>query len=56
MDYTISSSSIPFCMFSKGQMVKAFDTVVFTEELGKIHGPINTPFGAHLILIEDRSE
>jgi peptidyl-prolyl cis-trans isomerase C len=37
-------------------MVKAFDTVVFTEEVGKIHGPVSTPFGAHLILIEERSE
>ena len=32
--------------FKQGQMVPAFDKVVFNEELGVIHGPIKTPFGA----------
>jgi peptidyl-prolyl cis-trans isomerase C len=35
-------------------MVPAFDKVVFNEEIGKVHGPIATPFGYHLILISDR--
>lgn len=35
--------------FSKGQMVKAFDDVVFKKELLKVHGPIKTKFGYHLI-------
>lgn len=42
--------------FKQGQMVPAFDKVVFSEEIGVIHGPVQTPFGAHLILIEDRSD
>mmetsp|Transcript_12559 Transcript_12559/g.20895 ORF Transcript_12559/g.20895 Transcript_12559/m.20895 type:complete len:175 (-) Transcript_12559:752-1276(-) len=42
--------------FKQGQMVPAFDKVVFSEEIGKIHGPVKTPFGAHLILIEAREE
>lgn len=42
--------------FREGQMVPAFDKVVFTEEIGLIHGPIQTPFGAHLIYIAERSE
>jgi len=42
--------------FSQGQMVPSFDKVVFNEEIGKIHGPIKTPFGAHLILIDSRSD
>ena len=40
--------------FKQGQMVPAFDKVVFSDEVGVVHGPIATPFGYHLILIEDR--
>ncbi len=35
--------------FKKGQMVKAFDDVVFKKELLKVHGPVKTKFGFHLI-------
>ena len=42
--------------FTPGQMVKEFDTVVFNEEVGKIHGPVQTQFGYHLILITSRSD
>ncbi|WP_394175486.1 peptidylprolyl isomerase [Thalassotalea litorea] len=35
--------------FRKGQMVKAFDDVVFKKEVLKIHGPVRTQFGFHLI-------
>jgi len=41
--------------FGPGQMVREFDTVVFTGELDKIHGPIKTEFGYHLIKIITRS-
>lgn len=41
--------------FRPGMMVEAFDKVCFTEEVGKVHGPIQTQFGYHLILITDRS-
>lgn len=42
--------------FKQGQMVPAFDKVVFeTGEVGKIAGPVTTPFGYHLILIDERS-
>lgn len=37
--------------FSKGEMVKEFDNVVFKEELHRVHGPIKTEFGFHLIEI-----
>ncbi len=37
--------------FSKGEMVKEFDTVVFKEDLHRVHGPIKTEFGFHLIEI-----
>ncbi|WOG29954.1 peptidylprolyl isomerase [Endozoicomonas sp. 8E] len=35
--------------FRQGQMVKAFDQVVFRKEVLKIHGPVKTQFGFHLI-------
>ena len=35
--------------FDKGQMVKAFDDVVFKKALLEVHGPIKTKFGFHLI-------
>jgi peptidyl-prolyl cis-trans isomerase C len=40
--------------FSPGQMVREFDEVVFSEEVGKVHGPIKTQFGYHLIKITSR--
>ena len=42
--------------FSTGQMVKEFDQVVFGEKIGKVHGPVQTQFGFHLIEITSRSE
>ncbi|MGB3725626.1 MAG: peptidylprolyl isomerase PpiC [Glaciecola sp.] len=35
--------------FRKGQMVKAFDDVVFKKDILTIHGPVKTKFGYHLI-------
>jgi peptidyl-prolyl cis-trans isomerase C len=42
--------------FSPGQMVKEFDTVVFSGEVGKVLGPVQTQFGYHLIEVTQRSE
>ena len=42
--------------FSPGEMVKEFDDVVFSAELGKVHGPVKTQFGYHLIEITNRDE
>jgi peptidyl-prolyl cis-trans isomerase C len=41
--------------FSPGMMVKEFDTVVFSADMGKVHGPVQTQFGYHLIEITKRS-
>ena len=41
--------------FSPGQMVKEFNDVVFNEDVGKVHGPVQTQFGYHLIEITNRS-
>jgi len=41
--------------FSPGQMVEEFDTVVFNEAVGEVHGPVKTQFGYHLIEITSRT-
>lgn len=35
--------------FKPGQMVKAFDNVVFKKPILEVHGPVKTQFGYHLI-------
>jgi peptidyl-prolyl cis-trans isomerase C len=42
--------------FGPGQMVPEFDKVVFSEEIGKCLGPVQTDFGFHLIEITSRAE
>ena len=42
--------------FSRGQMVKEFDEVVFNGELNTVHGPVKTQFGYHLLEVTKRSE
>jgi len=42
--------------FGPGQMVKEFDEVVFQKEVGKVHGPVQTQFGFHLVEITQRTE
>jgi peptidyl-prolyl cis-trans isomerase C len=41
--------------FGPGQMVKEFDTVVFNEAVGEVHGPVKTQFGYHLLEVTSRS-
>jgi peptidyl-prolyl cis-trans isomerase C len=41
--------------FSPDQMVEEFDTVVFNESVGEVHGPVKTQFGYHLIEITNRT-
>ena len=40
--------------FVPGQMVKEFDEVVFTGDVGKVLGPVQTQFGYHLIEVTRR--
>ena len=42
--------------FKPGMMVREFDEVCFEKEVGVVHGPIKTQFGAHLIYITRRYE
>ena len=41
--------------FGQGQMVPEFDKVVFNEEVGVVHGPVETQFGFHLVEITSRA-
>jgi len=40
--------------FGPGEMVPEFDQVAFKEQVGVIHGPVETQFGSHLILVTNR--
>ena len=42
--------------FSPGQMVREFDEVVFSGEIGKVLGPVQTQFGYHLIEVTSRED
>ncbi len=42
--------------FSPGHMVPEFDRVVFREEVGKVHGPVKTQLGYHLLEITSRAD
>lgn len=42
--------------FGPGQMVKEFDEVVFSGDVGVVHGPVKTQFGYHLLEITNRED
>lgn len=42
--------------FQPGMMVAEFDKVVFNDDVGVVHGPVETQFGFHLIEITDRQD
>jgi len=42
--------------FGKGQMVKEFEDVVFTADVGVVQGPVRTQFGYHLIEVTARDD
>lgn len=42
--------------FGAGRMVPQFDDVAFGGEINKLHGPVRTQFGYHLIEVLSRGE
>ena len=42
--------------FGPGMMVPEFDTVVFNDAVGEVHGPVKTQFGYHLLEITSRND
>jgi peptidyl-prolyl cis-trans isomerase C len=41
--------------FGRGEMVREFDTVVFSAPLNTVQGPVKTQFGYHLIEVTQRT-
>lgn len=42
--------------FGPGQMVREFDEVVFSADLNKVQGPVQTQFGYHLLEVTSRKD
>ena len=42
--------------FEKGQMVKEFEVVAFSLDVGEVSNPVRTEFGYHLILVTDKKD
>jgi peptidyl-prolyl cis-trans isomerase C len=42
--------------FGPGQMVKEFDSVVFSAALNEVQGPVQTQFGYHLLEVTSRTD
>ncbi|MEM7282447.1 MAG: peptidylprolyl isomerase [Pseudomonadota bacterium] len=42
--------------FGPGAMVQEFDQVVFNDEVGVVHGPVQTQFGYHLLEVTSRTD
>jgi peptidyl-prolyl cis-trans isomerase C len=42
--------------FGPGMMVPEFDQVVFNDEIGVVHGPVQTQFGFHLLEVTSRTD
>jgi peptidyl-prolyl cis-trans isomerase D len=42
--------------FPRGQMVKSFEEVAFTLPVGQLSELVRTPFGYHILRVEDRTE
>lgn len=42
--------------FKPGMMVREIDRICFEKEVNVVHGPVETQFGSHLILVTRRYE
>ncbi len=42
--------------FGPGMMVKEFDEVVFSADVGSVEGPVKTQFGYHLLEVTSRTD
>ena len=53
-DQTTASLGGDLGVFATGFMVAQFDSAVFTAPLGQVVGPIKTPFGYHVLEVQER--
>ncbi len=42
--------------FGPGMMVREFDEVVFSADVGSVEGPVKTQFGYHLLEVTGRTD
>jgi peptidyl-prolyl cis-trans isomerase C len=42
--------------FGPGMMVREFDEVVFSADVGSVEGPVKTQFGYHLLEVTSRTD
>ena len=42
--------------FGPGMMVREFDEVVFSADIGTVQGPVKTQFGYHLLEVTSRTD
>jgi peptidyl-prolyl cis-trans isomerase C len=42
--------------FGPGMMVREFDEVVFSADVGTVQGPVKTQFGFHLLEVTSRTD
>ncbi len=52
-DPSVSENNGDLGWFSEGMMIPEFETAVFQAEIGQIIGPVETPFGFHIIYKKD---
>lgn len=42
--------------FGRGQMVPSFEEAAFSAEIGKVIGPVETNYGYHLLIVDEKKE
>ena len=55
-DYATAKNGGDTGLFHRGQMAPSFETVAFALQPGEISDPVETPFGVHIIRLEERKE
>lgn len=55
-DYATARSGGDTGLFHRGQMAPAFEEVAFSLAPGEISEPVETPFGVHILKLEERRE
>ena len=55
-DYATKRSGGDTGLFKRGEMAPAFEAAAFALEPGEISDPVETPFGVHILKLEERRE
>jgi peptidyl-prolyl cis-trans isomerase C len=55
-DYATKQNGGDTGLFHRGQMAPAFETAAFALQPGEISEPVETPFGVHILRLEERKE